>query len=220
MSTSLNNPKSLVVAVVAGVALIAGYVYYEYGPGSAYRELLASQAALKEAKSWRAETKIPLDTSTSMISRRRELVCPTDFVEAYADSGNLEIVHRHAYVHGLGYSELPDGRWMSSPGTSPKLNECGRGPIAEGMYLYPAIKRLENTGEVRRGEWGQTEHGRCVWYHVYSKAGEEPDYSTCVEGFSHLPLEVRFPITGHEYFYWDWNRTSLTPPVVTAVATP
>ena len=220
MSISLKNPKSLVVFGVVAVTLIAGYAYYEYGPGSEYRELQASLEAVREASSWRAVTKIPLDTSTSMISRTKEIVCPTDYVESYADSGNLEKVHRSACVHGFAYSQLPDGRWITSQGKLPKLNECGKGPVAEGMFLFPGLNRVENGGEVRRGEWGRTEHGSCVWFHVYSRPAQGPDYSVCIERFGHMPLEVRFPFSGDEYFYWDWNRTVLTPPVVADAATP
>jgi hypothetical protein len=218
MSNSLNNPKSLAVIGVFGAALIAAYLYYEYGPGSGYRELQASQAALHEAKSWRAITKIPLDTSTSMVSHTREIVCPTDYVDSYAETGDLEKVHRRAYIHGFGYSQLPDGRWINSAGTSPKLNECGKGPIAGGGFLYWGLRQIEISGKVLRGERERTEHGSCVWFHIYTRPAETPDYSVCIEGFSHLPLEVRFPSSGDEYFYWDWNRTTLTPPVVTAVA--
>jgi hypothetical protein len=220
MPDSLDTRNSVAVLALVAIVLIPGILYYKYGPGSGYRELLESQAALQAATSWRSVAKIPIDTVTSMDSRQREIVCPTDFVDSYADAGNLDKVHRRAFIHGLAYSQRPDGTWMNSPGTSPKLNECGKGPIANGVHLYPDMRRLENGGEVRRGELGHTEHGSCQWLDVYPLAGREVSYSVCIEGSTHLPLEVRFPRSGNEYFYWDWNRTVLIPPVATAMATP
>jgi hypothetical protein len=218
MPNLANNKKSIAAVAVALVAVMGLLLYYEYGPGSGLRALQASQQALREAKSWRSETLIPLDTASSMVGRSREIVCPSEFVDSYAEASNLEAVGRRAYVHGVWYNQQPDGTWIVRPGQPQRQVECGKGPIADGIFLYPGLDRAERSGDVRQGDRAQTAHGSCIWWDVSTAPGAGTYYSVCLQRFSHLPLQIKFSSSGNTYSYWDWNRTSLTPPVVTSPA--
>ena len=84
---SLADNKKSIAAIAVALAAIMELLYSEYGPGRGLR-------TLREAQSWRSEALIPLESASSMVGRSREIVCPSEFVDSYAEVGNLEIVHR------------------------------------------------------------------------------------------------------------------------------
>jgi len=201
------------IGAALGIVLVSGAIlYYLYGPGSGYRELQASREALGAAKSWRSVKRIPIDTSTTLLVKARDVVCPTDFVETSRELDNLDRSKGHAFIRGISYDQLPDGSWRYYPTSLPPLRECGKGPIVAGAFLFGTLDRVESKGEIRRGERFRTEHGSCRWWDVITERGAPPSYSVCLDGFSHLPLAIRYPFSGDMYLFWDWNATTLTPP--------
>jgi len=212
MANSLGGKVPLIGAGLATLLVIGAVLFYLLGPGSGYRELQASREAVRAAKSWRFAAQIPLDTSTTVIVKTRDVVCPTDFAESSRELDNLDRFKGHAFIRGINYDRLPDGSWRYYPANLPPLRECGKGPIVEGTFLYGTLDRVASMGEIRRGDRFTTEHGACRWWDVIPERGAPPSYSVCLEGFSHLPLELRYPLSGNTYTFWDWNATTLTPP--------
>ncbi len=91
------------------------------------------------------------------------------------------------------------------------FGSAAKGPSSEGRLQ----RELRSGAERRRNspwERFRTEHGASRRQDVILKRGATASYSVCLKGFSHLPLEIRYPLSGGTYLFWDWNATTLTPP--------
>ena len=191
-------------------------VYWLLLPGRGYRELHASQEALRTAKSWRSLGRVRLEDGTWQTNYIRNIACPTEFDQSYRDAFRPDVMHRHVLVGGVYYDRQDDGSWHHSPNPYFPVLDCGRGPLVEGFgFLYPSIEEIARNGEVQAGGRDTTEHGECRWWRVVLQRGSPPSYSVCLDESSHLPLELDSQRFGYNYLFWDWNAMTIEAPVDT-----
>jgi hypothetical protein len=193
--------------------VIAVGVYLYLRPNRGFRELRASQRALQEAKNWHSITEKKDKDGTWAETQTRDVVCPYDFDDAYADH-YMPGVRRHGVlVNGTYYNQRLDGSWTHGPNEAFKQPDCGVGAWIDGLgSLYPGLDGTERNGEVARGEAEKIGDVECVWWEVVSDKGTPANYSVCINENTHLPAAVNSERFGVRAKFSGWGTTKITPP--------
>jgi hypothetical protein len=183
-------------------------LYLYFSPSRGYQEMLKSQEALRHVKSWRS-----IGSEQGLVNAWRDVNCPADFSDTYVDP-NEHLVTRRAAVSGISYQQRSDGSWLRTTSPQDPVSDCGKGPYVRGIgFLYPPLDEIERNGEIRKGDWEKTEHGKCRYWSLIPAKGAPPRYSVCLDESTHLPIRIGTGAGGVSYTFWDWDAATIAPPV-------
>lgn len=211
----------IVIAISAAI-LVLVLVFFRFESETGPMALERCKVAVSQAKSWTVESTQQYSTSLVTATTRNKISCPDDYEDAYRSRTTDNVIREQSTIHtnGVTYVENVDGTWVKSatPGDSPALKECGKGPGLVQATVVNAIYELprRKAGSIVKGELQTIDGAKCQEWHV-EYGNEWPQtapYTVCIDHKTHLPRRITFTESGVTEEFTGWNSTTVEPPAL------
>ncbi len=204
MERSLANGLAARAVIFGFVVLLIWWVL----PGVGNSEFKKMNAAMQNARSWRAHTVV--NEPTKMVDSLTEVYCPSrvhSVVKSSREDGGVrrEDSSELIWIEGATYTKRADG-WMFSRELQQNTSECMWGARGSDMLLAQ-MDVIALRGKIRKGSKREVNGFGCRdWIaSLPAPAGSREVFGVCVDS-DDLPREVFTPDRSEVISYTDWNQ--------------
>jgi hypothetical protein len=209
-----------IVIAISGVILVLALFFFRLESETGSMALERCKTAVSQAKSWTVETSQQYSTTLVTATTRNKISCPDDYEYAFRSRTTDNVIREQSTIHtnGVTYIENADGAWAKSttPGDSPAMRECGKGPALVQNTVINTILELPHrkTGSIVKGQLQTIDGAKCQEWHI-EYGNEWPQtapYTVCIDRKTYLPRRITFTESGGTEEFTGWNSTTVEPP--------
>lgn len=206
----------IIVPRLLMLLVLGALVYFGIRPNAGERQMQRSEAALKQAKSWRMHfwsTGPDLDQEFT-----EEVMCPDSrhqWQEIKFHSNGNAMDTESFLVPGYKYQKDPGQQWKRFAATRAVYVPCyGEPPLLKDGQ-FPSLRQVLARASIKKGEQAWVGSDVCRNWEIkfQSLNGMPTDYVYCISETDNLPREMRTIDSSVKMQYTDWNQTiDIQPP--------
>jgi hypothetical protein len=211
------------VFVIVAVVLLLAMVIFRLHAESGMKELERCREAVRQAKSWTAESiSEPVSPNFVTTTNRTRVSCPDDYEYLFRSRTPDDVITEQSTIRasGMTFIESRDGKWETvASSTDPQIHsECGKGPALLQQTVLVAIIELprRRAGKITEGQL-QTIGGASCRDWSLEFGNEWPQiqaFTVCIDPKTHLPRRITFVNPGGTNEFKDWNSTVVQAPTL------
>ena len=206
---------------LSAVILVLALLFFRIHSESGLRELARCQCAVRQAKSWTAESIFqPESPNFVTFTNRNKVSCPGDYEYLYRSRTHDDVITEQSTIHtqGVSYVESADGKWDKNvTAGNPQIPlECGKGPVLVQQTVFNAIIELprRRAGKIVENQLRTIDGVLCRGWSLDfgNEWPQMPPYTICIDPETHLPRRLTFDYPGATHDFTGWNSTTVEPP--------
>lgn len=197
------------------IGLLVGLVYFSIRPGAGERQLQRTDAALKQARSWRMH--MWQSGGPQSVEYTEEISCDSMHFDQHitVPSQNVDMDTEKIITGNYSYEKYPGNPWKRSTSAKAPWLKCYGDPPLVKESQFPSIRQTLALGSIKKGDKRWSGSDLCRDWNITFRQpnGGQQQFVYCISETDDLPREMKTADGSLRMQYTDWNQSiDIQPP--------